>query len=146
MATASPDDIDRIIDVATGVEDAEPADLENRRTRRAELDTPMALVQWTPGGGKSISTIVTGKNISSTGLCVLSRYMLHVGQEGVILMLRSNGEAVMLGVKAVHSSYVGDMKHESGLTFIPAPKGFTIDDFRDEQGHLPEFLGQNKAA
>ena len=134
---STPDNpIDRIIDVARGVADPDPTDVEHRSTRRHEYDGLVSFVQWTPTGGKSISTVVRCKNISSTGLCIQSRYMLHVGHEGVILMARSDGEEVMLGVKVVHSSYVGDMNHQSGLRFIDVPVRFCLDDFRDQQGNM----------
>ncbi len=129
--------IDHIIDVARGAVDAEPVDVEHRNNRRCDFDADIAFVQWTPTGGKSISTVVRGKNISSTGICVISRFMLHVGHEGAVLLSRSDGTEVILGVRVVHCSYVGDMKHESGLTFIEVPLQFSMDDFRDEQGNMP---------
>ncbi|MCP3902146.1 MAG: hypothetical protein GY715_00805 [Planctomycetes bacterium] len=137
--------IDRIIDVARGVLDPDPTDVENRGTRRHDYGGLVAFVQWTPTGGKSISTVVRCKNISSTGLCIQSRYMLHVGHEGALLMLRSSGEEVMLGVKVVHSAYVGEMTHESGLEFCEVHENFSVDDFRDEHGNMPRLTG-NQAA
>ena len=96
-------------------------------------------MQWTPDGGKSIATVLRCKDISSSGLSILSRYMLHVGHEGAILILRSNGEEIMLGVKVVHCSYVGDMNHESGLRFIELSAEFSLGDFRDQHGNMPEL-------
>jgi hypothetical protein len=62
--------------------------------------------------------------------------MLHTGHEGVVLMKRSNSDEVMLGVKVVHCSYIGDMNHQSGLRFIDVPDRFSLDDFRDQQGNM----------
>lgn len=132
-------DIDQIIDIARGAIEVEAADAENRRTIRAPYERAIGFVQWTPDGGKSIATVVKCKDISSAGLCVVSRYMLHIGHEGAVLMLRSNGEEVMLGVKVVHCSYVGDMNHESGLAFIDLSDQFASDDFRDQYGKMPEL-------
>ncbi len=132
-------DIDRIIDFARGSIDIAPVDAENRRTIRCEHCAPIGFVQWTPDGGKSIATVVHTKDMSSSGLCVVSGYMLHVGHEGAILMLRSNGEEVILGVKVVHCSYVGEMKHESGLSFVEMSNEFSMDDFRDQHGNMPEL-------
>ena len=132
-------DIDRILDVARGAIEGEPMDVENRRTVRTPYGEAIGFVQWTPDGGKSIATVVRGKDISSSGLSILSRYMLHVGHEGAILILRSNAEEIMLGVKVVHCSYVGDMNHESGLTFIKLSEQFSLDDFRDQHGKMPEL-------
>ena len=139
MTANEPNPIDQLIDIASG--DADPQagdalDAENRSRRRLDWTGPLAFVQWTPEGVKSIATIVQCRNISSTGLSVVSRYMLHTGHEGVVLMKRSNGEEVMLGVKVVHCSYVGDMNHQSGLRFIDVPDRFSLDDFRDEQGNM----------
>ncbi|MBT8484593.1 MAG: PilZ domain-containing protein [Phycisphaerales bacterium] len=131
--------IDAIIDIARGASDLEPTDVEQRNTRRVDHVSPVGFVQWTPTGGKSIPTVVSCKNISSSGMCVISRFMLHVGHEGAVLMRRSNGEEVLLGVRVVHCSYVGDMKHESGLTFIEVPENFSIEDFRDEHGNMPQL-------
>jgi len=139
MTTEQMNRIDRIIDVARGVGNAEPIDVENRGNRRCNYEADLAFVQWTPTGGKSIATMVKCKNISSTGMCVVSRYMLHVGHEGAILLARSNGEEVILGVRVIHCSYVGDMKHESGLIFIEVPSHFSLEDFRDEQGNMPKL-------
>jgi hypothetical protein len=129
--------IDHIIDVASGAAEADASDVENRGTRRFEYGGEIALVQWTPTGGKSIPTTVRCKNVSSSGMCVVSRYMLHVGHEGAILIKRSNGEEVILGVKVVHCSYVGDMDHESGVEFVECSDQFSLEDFRDAEGNLP---------
>ena len=139
MTANDPSPVDQLIDLASGKADDLPGgapDAENRGRRRMDWAGPVAFVQWTPEGLKSIATIVQCRNISSTGLCVMSRYMLHAGHEGVVLMKRSNGEEVMLGVKVVHCSYIGDMNHQSGLRFIDVPDRFSLDDFRDEQGNM----------
>lgn len=137
--------IDRMIDVARGVAETDPVDLENRGTRRCEHEALVALVQWTPNGGKSISTVVQCKNMSPSGMCIVSRYMLHVGHEGVLLLQRSNAENVILGIKVIYCKYVGGMKHESGIKFVEVPTHFSMEDFRDEQGNMPR-LGSRQAA
>jgi hypothetical protein len=136
MSNSDLNMIDRIIDVARGAAPADSADQENRTTRRVEYDGPLALVQITPDGGKSIPTIVQCKNISAGGMCIYSRYMLHVGYEGAVLMQRSNGEPVILGVKVVYCKYIGDMRHESGIEFIEPATVFMMQDFCDEQGNM----------
>jgi hypothetical protein len=137
--------IDRMIDIASGATDSPPDDIENRGTRRMPFEAPVAFVQWTPSGGKSIPTLVATKNISSSGMCVVSRYMLHVGHEGVVLIQRGSGEEVLLGVRVVHCEYVGEMQHESGLEFIAVPSNLSLEDFRDEHGNMPQ-LRPGKAA
>ena len=145
MRIPEPGFIDDIIDVACKRKTL-ALDAENRGVLRGEYVAPIALVQWTPEGGKSIVAVCESKDASSTGMCVVSKYMLHVGYEGGVMMLRSGGEAVLLGIQVMHSRYVGEMVHETGLAFIPVPAGYSIDDFRDCQGNLPKFLQESKAA
>jgi len=118
--------IDHLIDIVNGEAQPESEDLEHRTTRRYEHDAAIGFVQMTPSGVKSIPTV----------MCVISRYMLHVGHEGAVLMRRSNGTKVILGVRVVHCNYIGEMKHQSGYEFIDLPVQFTMDDFRDEQGNM----------
>ncbi|MDY7109914.1 MAG: PilZ domain-containing protein [Planctomycetota bacterium] len=145
MAAQDLTSIDHIIDIARGATAPDPVDQEHRQTRRIPYDGTVALVQITPDGGKSIPTVVRCRNVSAGGMCIHSRYMLHIGYEGAILMMRSNGEAVIIGAKIVHCKYIGDMLHESGVEFIPSSVNFMMDDFCDEQGNMPR-LEQPRAA
>ena len=129
--------IDRLIDIATGRVEPEGDDMEQRGTRRHGTDAWVALVQITPSGGRSIPVAVRCKNISAGGMCIVSRYMLHVGYQGAILMRRSDGELVLIGVRVVHCSYVGKHEHESGIEFTPDTGGIEMSDFEDETGELP---------
>jgi hypothetical protein len=145
MASTELSVIDRLIDVARGEAEPEPEDRENRGTRRCPYEGRVALVQIVPDGGKSIPTVVTCKNMSAGGMCVRSKFMLHVGHEGALLVQRSSGEVVMIGARVVHCAYVGNMMHESGIEFIALAEAFAMDDFRDDDGRLPE-LGMRRAA
>jgi hypothetical protein len=133
------DQIDRLIDAASGAVAADSRDQEQRSNIRYPFEGRVALVQKTPGGGKSIVTVVAAKDISSTGLCVRSRYLLHVGYEGAVLLRRSNGQQSIAGVRVIHSRYAGSMMHESGLAFTHETGGIALDDFRDDGGSLPEL-------
>jgi hypothetical protein len=139
MPAYDPTSIDHIIDIARGAAVADSADQELRQTRRVPFDGKVALVQITPDGGKSIPTTVRCKNVSAGGMCVQSRYMLHIGYEGAVLMLRSNGEPVIIGARVIHCKYIGDMLHESGIEFIEPTVNFMMDDFCDEQGNMPRL-------
>jgi hypothetical protein len=138
--------IDHMIDVASGVAPADPSFKEHREDRRQPFTGKLALVQRTPDGGRTIPIIVEGKDISLGGMCVISRYMLHVGHSGAVLIRRSTGEDVLVGVRVVHCHYVGGMKHESGLEFTRNVDGITLQHFRDHAGHLPSLDAQSKAA
>ncbi|MBT8486126.1 MAG: hypothetical protein HKO59_08630 [Phycisphaerales bacterium] len=139
MAVEAPSLIDHLIDIALGKATPTDDEVENRRTRRTEQEGLLALVQWTPSGGKSITTTVRCKNIGPSGMCLTSSYMLHVGHEGVALLRRTSGAHVLLGVRVAHCRYVGNMTHESGVEIIPPSASFTLDDFKDERGELPEL-------
>ena len=145
MPERNPNLIDRMIDIASGEAAVDEAERENRDTRRTACDCLIGFVQFTPSGGKSIPTVVRCTDISAGGMRVVSQYMLHIDHEGAVLMERSNGEEVILGVKVVHCKYVGDMKHLSGLQFIQHSGVFAADDFRDEHGNMPR-LDRRRAA
>jgi hypothetical protein len=146
MPEKQPCPIDHMIDVARGVVAADPEMAEHRKTRRTPYRGKLALVQRTPDGGRTIPITVDGKDISPGGMCVISRYMLHVGHSGAVLVRRSDGEQVMLGVRVAHCHYVGGMKHESGLEFTRTVDGITLEDFRDQTGRLPDLSQSAKAA
>ena len=139
MSKPDPQIIDHLIDIASGEVQIEEADREKRQLMRCDHDGLVALVQMTPEGPKSIPTIVRCKNISPGGMCVVSQYMLHAGYEGAVLMQRSDGEEVIIGVKVVHCRYVGEIRHEAGIEFIELPVDFSMEDFRDTQGNMPRL-------
>ena len=58
-----------------------------------------------------------------------------------LMLERANAEAVLLGVKIAHCAYAGNMEHESGLSFIPVPSSFSLEDFRDDEGKMPVLRG-----
>jgi hypothetical protein len=145
MSDRDPLDIDHLIDIACGSATPREEEHEQRGLRRIEHDASVAFVQRTPSGGKSISTIVTCRELSVGGMSIISRYMLHVGYDGAILVHRPNGEPVVIGIKVAHCTYLGEMAHESGLEFTGVPEDFTLEDFRDEHGNMPD-LAQRRAA
>ena len=145
MSATTDRDIDHLIDVVQGKAEPPTDDKEHRGNRRHEWAGPIAFVQTTQTGGKSIPTVLQCRDISSTGIGVTSRYMLHVGFEGAVLMERASGERVILGVTVAFCNYVGDAGHHCGLRFVATPEEFSLDDFLDEQGNMP-VLRQARAA
>jgi hypothetical protein len=131
--------MDHIIDIASGAAEPDDSLREHRDSQRIACDENVAIVQRTPDGGKTICTVVRARDISPGGMCVNSRYMLHVGQTGAILVTRSNGEQSIVGVRVAHSRYTGNMEHESGLEFTGDADGFTLKDFVDQQGNMPRL-------
>jgi hypothetical protein len=138
------DALDRVIDMASGAVPKSDLLAEHRGDRRLPMSQKVAFVQRMPDGGKSICTVVQGKDISPGGMCIISRYMLHIGQKGAVLLTRSNGKQVIIGAKVVHCRYVGPAGHESGLEFLDSVDGFTIEDFRDQQGNMPQLGGTDR--
>ncbi|HRP64316.1 MAG TPA: hypothetical protein PK400_13530, partial [Phycisphaerales bacterium] len=99
--------LDRMIDVACGAIRPESDLREHRDTRRQTLHTSAALVQLMSDGGKSIPTVVQTVDFSPGGLRIISRYMLHVGYHGAILLERANREHVLFGVRIAHCNNAG---------------------------------------
>lgn len=137
--------LDRMIDVACGAIKPGADFREHRDTRRQPLHASAGLVQLMPDGGKSIPTVVQTVDFSPGGLRIISRYMLHVGYHGAILLERANREQVLFGVRIAHCDYAGHMRHESGLAFTGDLHGISIEDFRDEHGKLPVLQGRHAA-
>ncbi len=136
-----PNRIDRIIDIARGAAPAGPRERESRESARVPYAVPVAMVQFRPSGDKSSPVTLNCKEIGIGGLGVIAPLELPVGCRGVVLMLRSNGEPVLLGARVVHSNPAGPRQYECGLEFeVPPPAvAVSLDDFRDARGNLPRL-------
>ena len=142
---SASDRIDQIIDVVRGVVSAGTSGRENRKVTRMPFTTDVAIVVIAPTGEKCSPDIVRCENISTGGLCVTSSQPLDEGSRGGVLILRSDGEPVVLGMKVIHITSSGPKGYECGLEFEQQPSAVTMNDFRDSQGNLPR-LGQAQAA
>src|SRR5262245_4772659 len=107
MNKSDPRRIDRIIDVARGAAPSGPAERENRESARVPFSGPIAMVQFRPSGDKTTPVTLSCQDLSVGGLGVISPRELPVGTRGAILMLRSNGEPVVLGARVVHAAARG---------------------------------------
>jgi hypothetical protein len=141
MHQPDPNRIDRILDIARGAAPAGPGERESRESARVPHVAPVAMVQFRPSGDKTSPVTLTCQEISIGGLGVISPRELAVGCRGAILMLRSNGEPVLLGARVVHTKPAGPRQYESGLEFEipPAAVAVSLDDFRDARGDLPRL-------
>jgi hypothetical protein len=99
--------IDRIIDIARGVAPVGPGERENREATRIPYASHIALLQISASGTKAPPIILPSENISSGGLCVISKLELPVGGRGAILMQKSDGECVLLGARVVYVNALG---------------------------------------
>ena len=142
---SASDRIDRIIDIARGVVPAGANGRENRKVTRIPFTTDVAIIVIGPTGEKCSPDIVRCENISTGGLCVTSPEPLDEGSHGGVLILRSDGEPVVLGMKVIHTTRRGALGYECGLEFEQQPSAVTMNDFRDSQGNLPR-LGPARAA
>ncbi len=133
--------IDRILDIARGAAPAGPGERENRESARVPYAAPVAMVQFRPSGDKTSPVTLTCQDISIGGLGVISPRELPVGCRGAVLMLRSNGDPVVLGARVVHTNPAGPRQYECGLEFETPPPAVAVslDDFRDARGDLPRL-------
>ncbi len=134
--------IDHIIDIAQGASPVGPIDRENREATRIPFNGPIVLVIITSKGDKAAPVTVSGSNISHGGVCVVCKRDLMVGSRGAILIPRSDGESVILGVKVIYAN-AWAQAFECGLEFEAQVPAVAMDDFRDADGNLP---GQARAA
>ncbi len=137
--------IDRIIDVARGAAPFGPSQRENREATRIPYTSDVAMVVVSPSGAKLSPHLLNCENISTGGLCVMSPSELPVGSRGGVLIMKSDGEVVVLGAKVVYANSGGAGRFECGLEFERETSLVTMDDFRDPVGNLPQ-IGPAKAA
>ena len=136
MSESEPKRIDRIIDIARGSAPIGPVDRENREATRFAFSEPIVLVLINSRGEKSAPITVSGSNISYGGVCVVCKKDLMVGSRGAILIPKSNGESVVLGVRVIYAN-AWAQAFECGLEFETQPPAVSMDDFRDADGNLP---------
>lgn len=111
--------------------------LERRGAKRHAYDGRVAIVLLSETGSPAPPALLRGRNISAGGLCVISRQMIHPGTVGAVQMVRSDGSSALVGVTVRYCVYVGNMRHFTGLEFMPLPSAITPADFVDQTGHMP---------
>ena len=139
------DDIDRIIDIARGAAPAAPSERENRDACRIPYTGIVAMIMIRPTGTMTEPILVVCENISTGGIGVLSAQELPVGSRGGVLIMKSDGESVVLGARVVHVNDRGPSGFECGIEFETEPAVVTLLDFQDAAGNLP-LIGRSKAA
>ncbi len=144
-SSSASDRIDQIIDIARGAVPAGPGERENRKVTRIPFMTEVAVIVIAASGEKGSPSIVSCENISTGGLCVTSQQELEAGSRGGVLILRSDDEPVVIGIKVVHARSRGSQGYECGLEFERQPSAVAMNDFRDTLGNLPQ-LGRARAA
>ncbi len=137
--------IDRIIDIARGAAPAGPSERENREACRIPYTGTVAMIIIRPAGTTTEPTLVTCENISTGGIGVLSAQELPVGSRGGVLLMKSDGESVVIGARVVHVNDRGPDGFECGIEFETEPSAVTLLDFQDTAGNLPQ-IGRSRAA
>ena len=146
MTDRSPHAADHIIDAAEALQSPAPEVIEQRRQKRVPYDSLVALVLSLPNGQRSRPMVLRARDVSGDGIQVVSSHEIPVGAEGVMQLVRSDGQFALVGIRALHCRYEGHMEHRSGILFIPMPQGFTREDFVDAHGRmvlLDPLLRQN---
>lgn len=122
----------------------DPIHERRRQDERREDDRfgnagPAALVLLDEKGRPQPAVRLEAEDISSGGLRVRCRQMIHPGSTGAIQILGSDGGPMMAGVRAAWCQYVGRMEHLAGFEFQPIPSGIKPADFVDERGRPVEL-------
>jgi hypothetical protein len=126
---------DHFIDVASGL--AATTSIDERRARkRVQYEALVALVLISPTGGRGQPQVVRARDLSLTGIGVVSRHMLYPGSQGALQIVRSDGRSALVGVQVRHSRYIGNMEHYTGLKFIALPADISTSDFLDRHGRM----------
>jgi hypothetical protein len=127
---------DRLINIAAGLESPENAGPERRAHRRVPYDAAVTLLLCAPTGERGRPMVLKARDISLGGISVVGRQMIYPGSQGVAQLVRSDGRIALVGVVVTASRYIGNMRHLTGLSFIPLPQGFSEKEFLDKDGRL----------
>ncbi len=122
------------IDVAASIGAGKGAIPDNRRNHNRHPYNKLAPVVWLGPHTRSDRVAqIRVSDISVGGVRVVDRQMLYPGSVGVLQLTRTNGDLALVGLRVVHTSYIGHMRYTSGCVFMPIP---------DE--HLPFFVVEGR--
>ena len=127
---------DRLIDIASGAESIGVQEKERRGRQRVPYEALAALILIDDNGRRSSPLVLPTRDISLTGVSVISRGGIREDSRGAMQLVRSDGRRALVGVIVRYCRYVGDMQHHAGMEFAPLPAGLSADDFLDSQGRL----------
>lgn len=133
MADKSQPVTDRLIDIAANPK-GPPSGNERRNRTRHPYDALVALVLVSPTGDRGQAMILRAKDISMSGISLISRHMIYPGSRGGVQLMRSDGRVAVVGVQVRYCRYTGNMEHHTGLEFTPLPASLAPQDFLDKKG------------
>lgn len=137
--TSQGGNVDQVIDgiLKEASEQDAPRETENRNNDRHPYNGFVVLILLDQTGNASSPLLLRAEDISTGGIGIVSRHMFHIGSIGAVQMLRSDGKTALIGVKVKHCRYTGDMRHHSGLEFIPVPARIKEAHFTADDGRKP---------
>ncbi len=139
MSVTNDSITDHLIDRASGKVSA-PTTVDDRRSKeRQPYPLLVGLVLLDENRELMPPLLLRARDISVGGISLSSREPLEVGRQGVLQLVRSNGNLALAGIEVMHCRYVKDLEHLVGMSFMPMPSGFRTEDFLDDQGHLTLF-------
>jgi hypothetical protein len=133
-ATVAKTAADRMIDAAANP--GESNTVERRGRKRVPYYGTVALVLVAPTGARSAPMVLQARDISHSGIGVVSRQMIYPGSRGAMQLVRSDGSIALVGVIVTSCRYVGSMRHHTGLMFAPLPPGIGPHEFLDRSGRM----------
>lgn len=71
-----------------------------------------------PDGGVSALFVMKSFDLSSTGIRLLSRQVIHTGTRGVALLHKAQGPGALVGLEVTHFGYAHDMLNACGCRFV----------------------------
>lgn len=128
--------IDRLVGIACGEVFVANLDREKRDRRRVPYEALAAMILVDDRGRKGRPLLLRTRDISLTGVSVVSRDGIGADARGAIQLARSDGRQALVGVIARYCRYLGDMRHLAGLKFAPLPAGLSAEDFLDSAGRM----------
>lgn len=122
MSDASEQVTDELISDAASMVATIELEAERRTAERHDYPHKVVVLLRSVDSSQPRPIPVQGVDISSGGLCVESKTIFRPGAVGVVQLKRSDGTHALVGVQVCRCTYTGDMMHQSGLRFIPAPE------------------------
>lgn len=91
-------------------------------------------VAWFRQGRLSAPVVHIAQDLSQGGLSIVSRSLVYPGTVGVVLLRKSNDDAMLRGLRVVHCRYIGNAEHFVGAQWIPLPDGLPVTIRLEDRG------------
>lgn len=142
----SSTDADLMIDIAAGIVDAATVAGDRRTDERYPYTADVGVAPVDAAGRIHDPITLSGRNISLGGVCLTGRNAFTSGTYIVMQLVRSSGSTAIVGARAQHCRYVGNMQHETGFLFTPLPAGVEPEDLMNRDGSIRSLQGRHLGA